>query len=35
MKSRLKRVLLAGYTHGVLLEGFVTWCFVKFDLRSE
>lgn len=35
MKPSLKRVLVAGYTHGVLSEGFVTWCFVKFDLRSE
>lgn len=35
MKPSLKRVLVAGYNHDVLSEGFVAWCFVKFDLRSE
>lgn len=35
MKPFLKRVLVARYNHGVLSEGFVTWYFVKFDLRSE
>ncbi len=35
MKPFLKSVLIAGYNHGVLSEGFVTWRFVKFDLRSE
>lgn len=35
MKPFLKSVLIAGYYHGVLSEEFVTWCFVKFDLRSE
>ncbi len=34
MKLLLKRVLVAGYNHGVLREGFVTWCFINFDLRS-
>lgn len=34
MKPFLKRLLVAGYNHGVLCEGFVTWFFVKFDLRS-
>nr|DAP44530.1 MAG TPA: hypothetical protein [Caudoviricetes sp.] len=34
MKIFLKRVLVAGYNHGVLCEGFVKWLFVKFDLRS-
>lgn len=34
MKPFLKRLLVAGYNHGVLCGGFVTWCFVKFDLRS-
>lgn len=34
MKPFLKRVLVAGYNHGVLREGFVAWCFVKFGLWS-
>lgn len=34
MKPFLKRVLVAGYNHGVVCEGIVAWCFVKFDLRS-
>lgn len=34
MKITLKRVLVAGYNHGVLCKGFVTWCFVKFGLWS-
>ena len=34
MKTRLKRMLVAGYNHGFLREGFVAWCFDKFDLRS-
>lgn len=34
MKPFLKRVLVAGYNHGVLREGVVAWCFVKFGLRS-
>lgn len=34
MKSLLKRVLIAGYNHGLLREGVVTWYFAKFDLRS-
>ncbi len=35
MKTILKRLLVAGYNHGILREGFVMWCFIKFDLRSE
>ncbi len=35
MKPFLKRLLVAGYNHGILREGFVMWCFIKFDLRSE
>lgn len=35
MKPFLKRVLVAGYNHGILPEGSLTWCFAKFDLRSE
>lgn len=35
MKPFFKSVLMAGYNHDALSEGFVTWCFVKFDLRSE
>lgn len=35
MKPFLKRLLVAGYNHGILREGFVVWCFIKFDLRSE
>ncbi len=34
MKLLLKRVLVAGFSRGFLREGFVTWCFIKFDLRS-
>lgn len=34
MRTILKRLLVAGYNHGVLCAGFVTWCFAKFDLRS-
>ncbi|SLZ29240.1 Uncharacterised protein [Klebsiella variicola] len=34
MKTILKRILVAGYNRGFLCEGFVTWCFIKFDLRS-
>lgn len=34
MKTTLKRVLVAGYNCGFLREGFVTWFFIKFDLRS-
>ncbi len=34
MKLLLKRVLVAGFGRGFLREGFVTWCFIKFDLRS-
>lgn len=34
MKTILKRMLVAGYNRGILREGFVTWCFIKFDLRS-
>lgn len=33
MKPFFKSVLMA-YNHGVLREGFVTWFFIKFDLRS-
>ena len=34
MKNILKRLLVAGFNRGFLREGFVTWCFIKFDLRS-
>lgn len=34
MKTILKRVLVVGYNCGFLREGFVTWRFIKFDLRS-
>ena len=34
MKIILKRMLVAGFNRGFLLEGFVVWCFIKFDLRS-
>lgn len=34
MKPFFKSVLVDGYNHGVLREGFLTWCFIKFDLRS-
>ncbi len=34
MKLLLKRLLVAGFNRGFLREGFMTWCFIKFDLRS-
>lgn len=34
MKIIPKRILVAGFNRGFLREGFVTWCFIKFDLRS-
>lgn len=34
MKTLIKRLLVAGYNHGVLRKDFVSWCFVKLDLRS-
>lgn len=34
MKIILKRMLVAGFNRGFLCEGFVVWCFIKFDLRS-
>lgn len=34
MKLLLKRLLVAGFNRSFLREGFVTWCFIKFDLRS-
>lgn len=34
MKIILERMLVAGFNLGFLREGFVTWCFIKFDLRS-
>lgn len=34
MKTILKRMLVAGFNRGFLREGFVTWCFIKFELRS-
>lgn len=34
MKTILKRMLVAGFNRDFLREGFVTWCFIKFDLRS-
>lgn len=34
MKTILKRMLIAGFNRGFLREGFVTWCFIKFELRS-
>ncbi|SMQ90584.1 Uncharacterised protein [Raoultella ornithinolytica] len=34
MKTILKRMLVTGFNRGFLREGFVTWCFIKFDLRS-
>lgn len=34
MKTILKRMLIAGFNRSFLREGFVTWCFYKFDLRS-
>ncbi|SQC88107.1 Uncharacterised protein [Klebsiella pneumoniae] len=34
MKIILKHMLVAGFNRGFLREGFVVWCFIKFDLRS-
>ena len=35
MKPRIKFLLIAGYNHGLLSEGFVRFWFNKLQLRSS